>query len=211
MPRTPGSVINAEKLPRPVIGDVFDAEVKIGKNTLMRKRFTVTWSEFANREITIDPIVELWRPINEHMRVCTDLNLGIFKYGEDKKIGKTVTRTYEVSYGAINRAHIDAKILHGEADRIIPAMLISLRIVCGGWATAEDGLAQFLRERNKSSIDEYLMNIGIKKRKDAPLPPEKKPTKEERRQAYLRDHPEHARTAQPHRRAKKKPPTEKPQ
>ena len=206
LPWTPESALAAEKLPCPKIGDCFDAKAKLGDVTLKQKRFSVAWAGFANPEITIDPIVELWRPINEQLRVDTDLNLGIFKHGPDRKTkeGETI-RTYEVSYGPIERSNVSIEHLMSEADQLVPAMLETLTAICDGWTTADNGMVIFLKEKNKSSMDEYLIGIGIKKRKTPPLPPKKRPSKEERRQAYLKAHPEHANTAQPRHRPKKKP------
>ena len=186
MPWTPESIMATELL-CPIISDAFDIEVTIGTDTLKQKRFTVTWPGFEDSKISIDPIVELWRPINEQMRVKTDLNLCIFKHGEDQNGS---TRTYEVSYGAIKRKHVDTRELYSEVDIIVPMMLESLITVADGWASADNGLALFLKNRNKSSIDNYLIGIGLKKR-------HRKMTKAERREAYLKEHPEHAKTAKP--------------
>ena len=97
-----------------------------------------------------------------------------------------------------------------QADQLVPSMLRTLTAICDGWITADNGLIVFLRDKNKSSIDNYLIGIGIKESKPTPPQPEEQPSKEARRQAYIEAHPEHAKTAQPHRRAKK-PPTNSPQ
>ena len=195
MPWTPESAINAEILPCPKIGDAFDVKIEIGSSTLKQKRFTVVWPGFANPDITIDPIVELWRPINERVRLTTDLNLCIFKHGEDQKSEGSVTRTYEVSYGPIRRAHVDIETLYDQVDEIVPIMIDELVTVAAGWASVDNGLAMFLQERNKSSLDKYLIGIGLKKRRK---------DKAKRREDFIKEHPELARSAEPHEKRPKK-------
>ncbi len=193
MPWTPESAMAAEKLPCPIIGEIFGVEVTIGTTTLKQNRFTVTWKEFGNPNITIDPIVELWRPLNEEQRKESDLHLSIFKHGEDQAHDGTVIRTYEISFGPLERSEIPLEQLVGEADKIAPVMLNDLISVCESWCTADNGLVVFLRERNKTSIDEYLIGIGRKTRKTVIR--EDHTTKADRRKAYLEKHPEHKRTA----------------
>ena len=87
---------------------------------------------------------------------------------------------------------VSGKMLESEFKAIQPRLLASLQEVLDAWVEADNGLALFLEEGNKESIHSFLLSIGLRK----PEPPEE-PTKEERRRAYLKAHPEHARTATP--------------
>ena len=87
-------------------------------------------------------------------------------------------------------------------------MLNELKIMCEEWCTADNGLAAFLEKRNKSSIDEYLIGVGLKQRKPKPvLKSDKVAAKAERRRAHLKEHPEHAGTVD--RKQKQKPKSRK--
>ena len=207
MPWTPESCITAERLPIPVISDASIVNVDVGsfKPMIIQKiHFQVSWSPWGDSGITIDPIVELWRPINELQRVDTDLHMSIFKYGQDQVVDGVSVRTYEVSYGPMNRKNVALKKLVKEAEDLIPNMLHNLKEVCEGWCTADNGLAIFLKERNKHSIDEYLIGIGLKRKVESE--PDKETIKEQRRKAYLEEHPEHARTAKPRNKSTKPAP-----
>lgn len=200
MPWTPESCILSEELPIPMIDDPYIIDVgSINGMPLRKIHFQVFWDPWSDSGITIDPIVELWRPINERQRVDTDLHMSIFKNGQDQVIDGVSVRTYEVSYGPMNRKHVPLKKLAREAEDLVPNILQNLREVCEGWCTADNGLAIFLKERNKHSIDEYLIGIGLKRK----VEPE--PDKEQRRKAYLKEHPEHARTAKPRNKSTKAP------
>jgi len=188
MPFTPESMLRAETLDRPHV--IIDAAEPL--------KFIVEWKHHNRDTSAIDPIIELFRPLRDRIRKEHDVHI-VASSGTwtDKKVGKDkIRRTYILSYcpGERRQKDVDRKLLASEFRTIQPRLLSSLQETLDAWVEADNGLALFLEEGNKESIHSFLLSIGLRK----PEPEEKRPlTKEERRKAYLKEHPEHARTATP--------------
>jgi len=188
MPFTPESMLRAETLDRPHV--IIDAAEPL--------EFVVEWKHHNRDTSAIDPIIELFRPLRDRIRKEHDVHI-VASSGTwtDKKVGKDkIRRTYILSYcpGERRQKDVDRKLLASEFRTIQPRLLSSLQETLDAWVEADNGLALFLEEGNKESIHSFLLSIGLRK----PEPEEKRPlTKEERRKAYLKEHPEHARTATP--------------
>lgn len=188
MPFTPESMLRAETLDRPHV--IIDAAEPL--------EFVVEWKHHNRDTSAIDPIIELFRPLRDRIRKEHDVHI-VASSGTwtDKKVGKDkIRRTYILSYcpGERRQKDVDRKLLASEFRAIQPRLLSSLQETLDAWVEADNGLALFLEEGNKESIHSFLLSIGLRK----PEPEEKRPlTKEERRKAYLKEHPEHAATATP--------------
>lgn len=198
MPFTPESMLAAEKLDRPHV--IIDAADPL--------KFYVEWAHHAQDGSKIDPIVELFRPLRDKIRKEHDVHIVVatsFCAGRDIGNGR-VSRPYILSYCPGERRlkgpgeskssgpSVSSKMLASEFKAIQPRLLASLQEILDAWVEADNGLALFLERGNKESIHSFLISIGLRK----PEPEEKRPlTKEERRKAYLKEHPEHAATATP--------------
>ena len=194
MPFTPESMLAAEKLDHPRV--IIDAADPL--------KFYVEWAHHAQDGSKIDPIVELFRPLRDKIRKEHDVHIVVAtSFCADKEISNNqISRTYILSYcpgerrlkkpGKSESNSVSYETLASEFKAIQPRLLASLQEVLDTWVEADNGLALFLEEGNKESIHSFLLSIGLRK----PEPPEE-PTKEERRRAYLKAHPEHARTATP--------------
>ena len=195
MPFTPESMLNAEKLDRPHV--IIDAAEPL--------KFVVEWKHHSKDASVIDPIIEIFRPLRDRIRKEHDIHI-VATSGTwtDKKVGKDkVRRTYILSYcpGERRQKDVDRKLLASEFKAVQPRLLADLQEILDAWVEADNGLNLFLEEGNKESIHSFLLSIGLRK----PETEEKKrPTKEERRQAYLAEHPEHAKTAKPRNKTVKK-------
>ena len=187
MPFTPESMLRAETIDRPHV--IIDAAEPL--------KFVVEWKHHNRDTSAIDPIIELFRPLRDRIRKEHDVHI-VASSGTwtDKKVGKDkIRRTYILSYcpGERRQKDVDRKLLASEFRTIQPRLLRSLQETLDAWVEADNGLALFLEEGNKESIHSFLLSIGLRK----PEPPEEHLTKEERRKAYLKEHPEHAATATP--------------
>ncbi len=194
MPFTPESMLKAEKLDRPHV--IIDAADPL--------HFQVEWA-YHNKDISvIDPIVELFRPLRDRIRKEHDVHI-VATSGPwtDKKVAKgKISRTYVLSYcpGERRQKEVDRRFLASEFKAIQPRLLADLQDTLDTWVEADNGLALFLEEGNKESIHSFLLSIGLRQPESEA---EKRLTKEERRQAYLKAHPEHAKTAKPRKASKK--------
>ena len=188
MPFTPESMLAAEKLDRPHV--IIDAADPL--------HFQVEWAYHDKDVSVIDPIVELFRPLRDKIRKEHDVHIVVTSGPwTDKKVAKgKISRTYILSYcpGERRQKEVDRRILASEFKAIQPRLLASLQGTLDAWVEADNGLALFLDEGNKESIHSFLLSIGLRKPESET---EKHLTKEERREAYLKEHPEHAHTAKP--------------
>ncbi|MBQ3294089.1 hypothetical protein IJG96_03120 [Candidatus Saccharibacteria bacterium] len=188
MPFTPESMLAAEKLDRPHV--IIDAADPL--------HFQVEWAYHDKDVSVIDPIVELFRPLRDKIRKEHDVHIVVTSGPwTDKKVAKgKISRTYILSYcpGERRQKEVDRRILASEFKAIQPRLLASLQDTLDAWVEADNGLALFLDEGNKESIHSFLLSIGLRKPESET---EKHLTKEERREAYLKEHPEHAHTAKP--------------
>ncbi len=188
MPFTPESMLAAEKLDRPHV--IIDAADPL--------HFQVEWAYHDKDVSVIDPIVELFRPLRDKIRKEHDVHIVVTSGPwTDKKVAKgKISRTYVLSYcpGERRQKEVDRRILASEFKAIQPRLLASLQGTLDAWVEADNGLALFLDEGNKESIHSFLLSIGLRKPESET---EKHLTKEERREAYLKEHPEHAHTAKP--------------
>ncbi len=192
MPFTPDSMLNSEKLDRPHV--IIDAADPL--------KFAVEWTYFDRDLSKIDPIVELFRPLRDRIRKEHDVHIVVAGGAwTDKKIAKNrISRTYILSYcpGERRQKDVDRRILESEFKAIQPRLLSSLQETLDAWVEADNGLALYLEEGNKESIHQFLISLGLRE-PEKPVP--KRPSKDERRRAYLEQHPEHAKTAKPRKKA----------
>lgn len=188
MPFTPESMLNSEKLDRPHV--IIDAADPL--------KFAVEWAYFDKDMSRIDPIVELFRPLRDRIRKEHDVHIVVAGGAwTDKKIARNrISRTYILSYcpGERRQKDVDRRILESEFKAIQPRLLASLQETLDAWVEADNGLALYLEEGNKESIHQFLISLGLR---EPEKPAQKQPSKDERRRAYLEQHPEHAKTARP--------------
>jgi hypothetical protein len=171
--------------------------------------FYVEWKHHDGDIGKIDPIIELFRPLRDRVRKENDVHIvaGGGPWSDRKIAGGRIRRKYVLSYclGKRPQKEVNRRMLESEFKEIQPRLLGDLQEALDAWREADNGLALFLEKGNKESIHSFLVSIGLRE-PEKPAP--KRATKEERRQAYLKEHPEHAKTARPKPRNKK--PTTKP-
>ncbi len=188
---TPESALKAETLDRPhVIIDNADP--------LM---FFVEWKYF-DKGPKIDPVIEIFRPLRDRIRKQHDVHIVATSGGwTDRRIaGGRIRRQYILSYcpGERRQKDVDCRILASEFEQIQPRLLADLQQILDTWVEADNGLALYLEEGNKESIHRFLVSIGLRQ-PDKPEPL----AKDERRKAYIKEHPEHTKTAKPRNHGKK--------
>ncbi|MBR2587300.1 hypothetical protein IKE71_02920 [Candidatus Saccharibacteria bacterium] len=160
--------------------------------------FRVEWAEHHGDLSTIDPIVELFRPLRDKIRNEHDVHIVVGSGPwTDKRLPQgRVSRTYVLSFcpGERRQDEVDRATVAKEFKAIQPRLLIDLQNILDTWVEAEDGLTLFLERGNKESIHAFLVRIGLRS-PDAGC--SKEELKAKRRQAYIAAHPEHAKTARP--------------
>lgn len=192
MPFTPESVARAKSLICPHATEPYDhlIDLSCGSGSPVfaaEKRFNVIWPDHDHW--SIDPVIEMLIPLRKPYRKKFDLHIGIDAITQESHDGILVFR---FNYGPNQRSNVDPRILASEMDMVAPLILNDLNDLFQTWAEADNGLCVYLEQNNISSIFRFLESIGLRKSE------EERPSKEERRKAYLKAHPEHARTARPH-------------
>ena len=164
--------------------------------------FYVEWRYFENTSGKIDPIIEIFRPLRDRIRKEHDVHIvAASSSWTDRKIaGGRIRRKYILSYcpGERRQKDIDVRILANQFQTIQPRLLTDLQETLDTWREADNGLALYLEEGNKESIHGFLVSIGLRQ-PDKPEPL----AKDERRKAYIKEHPEHTKTAKPRNHGKK--------
>ena len=198
MPFTPDSMKKAQELDRPHVGEIYDVVVDTSyipafhRISIREKRFQVIWP--GHNHYYVDPVVELFIPLRKKYRKEYDIHIVLDAVHSESREGLLV---YRFCCGTFERKNVDTRLIEAEVDTIAPLILNELDDLFQTWTEADNGLCVYLEEQNVSSIHQFLESIGLRN-PDSPNAEQMAAAKERRRQAYLKEHPEHAHTAKRH-------------
>lgn len=133
-----------------------------------------------------DPVVEIFAKVKNEYTSLSNLEIGKEHQSEE------IMRRYHIGVQYANNKGEDFDTVEDRFAATAPKVIERLFSELDKWARAENGQTAILKcvtsEAAHNTMDAYLESVSLR---------EHKLSKEERRQAYLQEHPEHARTARP--------------
>ncbi len=128
----------------------------------------IAWSYYDQaRSFDIDPIVELFRPLRDKLRKETDLHVVIL-YIPDQATEHPdgehyAVRKYTFAYGPGERQSVSPEEIQTQFKALIPVLISDLENLLDAWSDADNGLAEFAKNRNKDSVHNFLVSVGLRR------------------------------------------------
>ena len=128
---------------------------------------TISWGYYKTEGRSIDPIVELFRPLRERIADEFDVHIVITSSGTADVVQPNgeVYRNYSFCYCPVKRGNVPIDQLTSEFETALKRLLIELDTLVRRWANSPLGMVRFFSLKNKASVRTFLVYSGYREPK----------------------------------------------
>ncbi len=135
----------------------FGSVPTVTRVTYSPNRLFITWDYFAKQGESIDPLIELFRPVRDKMAEKHDLHIVILPNSRDKEhVDGTIERQYNFTCCPKTRKNVPGIRLIHEFDAVFPELEKRFLEIIDQWTRSPIGMKRFLKEKNKDSLKDFL-------------------------------------------------------